>query len=112
MTVRFSAVALLSNVGHILAKTDAFAIEAHEACDWTRLFKSKKVDPGETSTPSIPCDTARLVLCEVSCRRGHCVSPWLWIRELATARALDFSFGPSENSLLRRCFSRVECFAG
>ncbi|CAM9734900.1 unnamed protein product [Scytosiphon promiscuus] len=41
---RFSEVALLSKVGHILAKTDAFAIEAHESCDWTRLFKSKKSD--------------------------------------------------------------------
>lgn len=40
---RFAETAILSNAGHVLAKSDAFAIETHEACDWTRLFKNKKV---------------------------------------------------------------------
>lgn len=40
---RFLETAFLSNAGHILAKSDAFAVETHEACDWMRLFKNKKV---------------------------------------------------------------------
>lgn len=40
---RFLQTAVLSNAGQVLAKSDAFVIETHEACDWTRLFKNKKV---------------------------------------------------------------------
>ena len=40
---RFSQTAILSNTGQVLAKSDGFAIETHEACDWARLFKNKKV---------------------------------------------------------------------
>ncbi|CAM9692581.1 unnamed protein product [Ectocarpus sp. 13 AM-2016] len=42
---RFIQAAVLSSVGKVLAKTDSFAIETHEACDWVRLFKSKKARP-------------------------------------------------------------------
>eukprot|EP00903_Cladosiphon_okamuranus_P010587 g10011.t1 len=41
---RFLETAILSNAGHILARSDAFTIETHEACDWMRLFKNKKGD--------------------------------------------------------------------
>lgn len=37
--------AVLSSVGKVLARTDSFDIETHEACDWVRLFKSKKASP-------------------------------------------------------------------
>lgn len=43
--VRFMQGAVLSSVGKVLAKTDSFDIETHEACDWVRLFKSKKARP-------------------------------------------------------------------
>ncbi|CBJ28204.1 expressed unknown protein [Ectocarpus siliculosus] len=42
---RFMQAAVLSSVGKVLAKTDSFEIETHEACDWVRLFKSKKARP-------------------------------------------------------------------
>lgn len=40
---RFSQSAILSNVGQILGKTKDFILSTHEACDWTRLMKNKKV---------------------------------------------------------------------
>lgn len=42
---RFMQAAVLSSVGKVLARTDSFDIETHEACDWVRLFKSKKASP-------------------------------------------------------------------
>ncbi|CAM9792130.1 unnamed protein product [Ectocarpus sp. 4 AP-2014] len=35
---RFMQAAVLSSVGKVLAKTDSFDIETHEACDWVRLL--------------------------------------------------------------------------
>jgi len=51
-TVRFSQTAILSNTGQVLAKSDSLAIETHEACDWARLFKNKKVCSSRTSNRS------------------------------------------------------------
>lgn len=40
---RFSQIAVLAGAGQILGKTDGFHVEAHEACDWARLLRNKKV---------------------------------------------------------------------
>ena len=39
---RFPQIAVLADAGQILAQTDGFHIEAHEACDWARLLRNKK----------------------------------------------------------------------